>query len=442
MCGGKCTIDSKKKKKVDGDNCVIREETGLASRFPNTKSFKTELEKVFRQNDYREVSVLAFEIVNIYKIDRYLGEEYGNYVRNIFENMAKEVFNDYQIYSIYYNEFSIIVPNLEIDKIKTLGEIFIEKFGKPILLNKMPIKIDVSCGIVTYPHHGKSAEEIFKKMGSALEQCKTDAKNIVFYDSKIDEEIKNDYKILRYIHDAIENKELEIKYHPKICISQNKVVGAEALLRCDKYRNISICEFIRISENVGYITDISKIVINLVIDQMEKWQRQGIEMIISINISPLDLLNDNLYEYLKERLSKSTVNPELLELEITERCIYKDEKKVSDLMWRLKNLGIRMAMDDFGIGYNSLKNIFEFPFDTIKIDKYFIDSVEKNTGEFVKGIINCAKIAGKGVIAEGVETREQVEILLDMGCDVIQGFYFSKPLNSSCFLKYLSEFNN
>ena len=212
-------------------------------------------------------------------------------------------------------------------------------------------------------------------------------------------------------------------------------------MRWDNHNNINITELIRISENVGYISDISKAVINIVINQMEEWQKEGMDIKVAINISPLDLLNDEFFNHLAEKLENSTVKPEFLELEITERNIYKDEEKVVDLLNRFKKLGLEIAMDDFGTGYNSLKYIFKFPFDIIKIDKYFIDAVEEyGTRILIKGIINTANQTGRTVVAEGVETRSQVEALRNLGCRIIQGYYFSKPLNPESFKKYYDEY--
>ena len=129
----------------------------------------------------------------------------------------------------------------------------------------------------------------------------------------------------------------------------------------DNNKNVNIAELIEISENVGYITDISKVVIDIVISQMEEWKKEGMDIKVSINISPLDLMNDTLYEHLAERFKKSTVKPEMLELELTERSTYNEEERVLSLLNRLKKLGLGITMDDFGTGFNSLKYIFKIP---------------------------------------------------------------------------------
>ena len=176
---------------------------------------------------------------------------------------------------------------------------------------------------------------------------------------------------------------------------------------------------------------------------MEEWHSDGIDINVSINISPLDLKNKELYEHLYDCLSNSHIDPERLELEITERSIYSEEKKVSDLLNRFHELGLKISMDDFGTGYNSLKNILEFPFDIIKIDKYLIDSVEEHkTRVLTQSIINAAKKMGRTVVAEGVENEVQVNILGELGCSIIQGYYYSKPLDPEAFKKYYYEYGN
>lgn len=411
------------------------------NRSPNAVKFNKDLSKKIIGNSNKEISVLVFEIENINEIHRYLGYKTGNKASMFIEEMTKVFFDGYGVYSIFCNEISIILPDINEKEAYDLGKEFMAKFKKPVRINDSSMKVNMLCGIVNYPNHGSTSDEIFQNMGRTLTQSRIDHRTISIYDNGITEKLKNDYDIMNCIHDAIENNELRIEYHPKIDITENRIVGAEALLRWDNQSNINIIELIRVSENVGYITDISKAVVNIVINQMEEWQKKGLDIKVAINISPLDLLNDVFYDHLVERFKTSTVKPEMLELEITERNIYKDEERVVDLLNRIKNIGLEIAMDDFGTGYNSLKYISKFPFDIIKIDKYFIDNVEEyGTRVLIEGIINTANKTGRTVIAEGVETNEQVEILRNLGCDIIQGYYFSKPLKPESFEKYYDEY--
>ncbi|SHJ34454.1 EAL domain, c-di-GMP-specific phosphodiesterase class I (or its enzymatically inactive variant) [Dethiosulfatibacter aminovorans DSM 17477] len=415
----------------------------LQKRSPNVVKFKYDLSRSIARNPSRKFSVLALEIENINEIHRYLGCKAGNEAINFIKKRARTFFKGCEVYSIFYNEISIVIPCIDEYEACSQGVRFMENYAKPVRINNRSIKINMFCGIVNYPNHGKTSKEIFQKMGRTLTQSKIDHRTVSIYDSKITSKIKNDYCILNNIREAVEKNELRLVYHPKIDIVKNRIVGAEALLRWDNHKNINIAEMIEVSENVGYITDISKAVIDIVIKQMEEWKKEGMEIKVAINISPLDLMNDVLYDHLVERFKKSTVKPEMLELEITERNTYREEDKVLDMLNKLKKLGLGITMDDFGTGFNSLKYILKFPIDTIKIDKYFIDTVEdNNTKNVIEGINNTARQTGMVVIAEGVETKSQIQALENIGCRIIQGYYFSKPLNPESFKEYYNEYGH
>jgi EAL domain-containing protein (putative c-di-GMP-specific phosphodiesterase class I)/GGDEF domain-containing protein len=420
---------------------VVLKITGFKSS--SEDRFHKDLSKHIEKNPQKEISVLVFEIENSNEIHRCLGNKDENEAARYVSEMAKDFFQGYMNYSIFYNEIAIGLSGVNVNDAYGLVEKFIEKFEKPVRLDNTTLMFNLHCGIVNYPNHGKTSHDIFNKMGRTLLKSRSNRRNISVYDSEIDARVKNDYKILNSIYKAIENEELRLVYHPKIDIVRNEVAGVEALLRWDNHSNINIAEFIRVSENVGYITDISKAVVSLALRQMEEWHSDGIDINVSINISPLDLKNEELYKHLSDCLANSDINPERLELEITERSIYIEEKKVSYLLNCFHELGLKISMDDFGTGYNSLKNILEFPFDIIKIDKYFIDSVEEyKTRAMVGSIISAAKKMGRTVVAEGVENEAQVNILRELGCSIIQGYYYSKPLDPEAFKKYYYEYGN
>ena len=188
-------------------------------------------------------------------------------------------------------------------------------------------------------------------------------------------------------------------------------------------------EFIKIAEDAGIINDITKWVIKNTIDQMDQWQAEGIKVNTAINISSKDLKNDSIIEYTINCMKTHQLGLDFLEFELTERTIVENEDRLCHFLDRLKEIGMKISLDDFGTGNNSLIHLAKLPIDYIKIDKVFIDHILNiQNRAIVEGIICLAHNLRMEVIAEGVETEEQMKLLKSMGCDYIQGYYFSKPL--------------
>ena len=231
-------------------------------------------------------------------------------------------------------------------------------------------------------------------------------------------------------------------YQPKINLKNNEVVSTEALLRIkfEGYKDISMEQLISMAEDVGFIGEITKWVINTSIKQIKEWQSSGITSKVSINLSSIDLNDDTIINYTTNCLATHGVNPSMLEFELTERSIIKDEQKVLSVLKKIKDAGIQISLDDYGSGHNSLGYLVNrlFPFDYIKIDKIFINNIaDEQNKVLIQGIIETAHVLGINVIAEGVETEEQVDVLKNIDCDIIQGYYFSRPLSPEDLIEYI-----
>ena len=219
--------------------------------------------------------------------------------------------------------------------------------------------------------------------------------------------------------------------------------GVEALLRWNDsaYGNIPISDVIKIAEDAEFISQITRWVIEHSILQLKKWQKEGIHTRIAINLSSRDLKDTAILDFTKERLEAYQINPEFLEFELTERTIIEDEATLFGVLTEIRKAGIRISLDDYGTGHNSLKYISKlfFHFDYIKIDKQFIDEIRSNI-ILVEAIIKAAHNFGIEVIAEGVELEEQHDIIKSIHCDYVQGYYFSKPLTPEKLTEFLAEF--
>jgi EAL domain-containing protein (putative c-di-GMP-specific phosphodiesterase class I) len=200
--------------------------------------------------------------------------------------------------------------------------------------------------------------------------------------------------------------------------------------------------FIPIAEEIGFIDNISKFVFSDAITRMEIWKSKGMNIKCSINTSVKELIHDDYTLWAQDLISSKNADRSDVELEITERAIAYNDKKLIDKMYYLKGLGYQISIDDFGTGYNSLMSVGEIPFDKLKIDKYFIDGIDNiEIAELIRLIIEYVHALGKTVIAEGVETEEQLTILKKLNCDEVQGYYYSKPLLPEEFEAFYMEFN-
>ncbi len=245
------------------------------------------------------------------------------------------------------------------------------------------------------------------------------------------------------LHGALARNEFQIHYQPLISIPERTIIGAEALLRWNNpvLGNISPDEFIPITEQTGHIVQIGQYVLTGALAMVAQWQKKSRqEFKIAINLSPRQFRDPNLLQHIEDTLQQSGVSGPSLELEITEGVLMSGDTYIDKILTCLKNLDIDIAMDDFGTGYSSLSYLRTYPFNTLKIDRSFINDMTEDPAdrELVNAIIAMAHVLGLKVVAEGVETEEQFAYLVERGCDLAQGYLFSKPVSSEEFSNLIS----
>jgi EAL domain-containing protein (putative c-di-GMP-specific phosphodiesterase class I) len=246
-------------------------------------------------------------------------------------------------------------------------------------------------------------------------------------------DIKDDYSLLSRIGDAAKNNEFTLYYQPKVSFATGRILGAEALIRWQHptLGLVSPMRFIPLAETYGYIKEVGEWVIDKACQQLSYWAMRGINIEnVSINISPIQFNDRKLKDYINEKIKLYNINPSYLELELTESMVMRNFELSLEIINALKATNILLSLDDFGIGYSSLSCISKLPFDILKIDRSFIMDIDKNiqNKKIINMIINLAKTLGLRVIAEGIETEIQYNMLKEMSCDEFQGYYFSKPL--------------
>lgn len=265
-----------------------------------------------------------------------------------------------------------------------------------------------------------------------------------FFSVEMDVGLHEKLEIENLLRQALENEELELHYQPKANLKSGEVVGVEALVRWHhpRYGLISPSRFIPIAEKCGLIANIGLWVLNEACRQTRQWLDEGLNPVrVAVNLSAGQCRSEEVPAQIKDALNRYRLEGSLIEVEITESMVMNDTESAISTFWELRQMGVHVAMDDFGTGYSSLSYLKRFPIECIKIDKSFIDDMEEdlNDREIVCAIIAMAHSLGLRVIAEGVENSVQLSLLFRSGCDEIQGYHFSKPLNAEALTSFLRE---
>lgn len=417
----------------------------ITTGYYNFNKFKIDLDNLINIDKFGSVSIILLKYENIEMIKRHVDFEtsLNSYIQ--LHKMAEEYFNMGTIYTILGNKIAVLLPGVKVEEARNLSEKFILNTKNPVYIHDLPISLVIKSGIVNYPDHETNVDKLIIMLDKALDQSSTSFNDIEIYNNEIEKEKERYYRDLVSMYHALKNNMFTLAFQPVIDIKKNQIICAEALLRWNdlNYSNMSVLELIKIAENAGFINEITRWLFNSVTEQLKIWKEKGIELTISMNISSMDLADESFIDYVKNYIQVNNLNPKYIEFELSERSIILDENVTSRQLRRLRNAGIKLSLDDYGTGYNSLKNLISFAgkFDNLKIDKMFIDRILKYEKLIlVDCIIKAAHRLGMKVIAEGVEIKEQLEILNNIDCDMVQGFYYSKPMTAEEMEKYILGF--
>jgi len=432
---------------LDWTNQLNKEaqDRNLSSPFyqlPNTTKLIFDIEDSIKSKKY--FKIMSIKLTNLDGIEKYVDNEL---ISDLVKGLAKQLEHRggrKVVYSYGKDELILLAyRDFAEDYEEKINEVLEHYFAYPISINGYEVRVSIKVGVYEYRGEDISSTEIYNKARIAHEQGDTKESGIYFYDINLEKRRREMHDITGALLESIRRDELFLMYQPKIDILNNKISGVEALVRWKRSGDILIGPniFIPIAEEIGFIKEISKFVFDHAITQMDEWKRKGINIKCAINVSAKEL-NDNDFTWGQETISSKNINRSDIEIEITERAIAYNDKQLIETMENLKEGGYKISIDDFGTGYNSLMSICEIPFDILKIDKYFIDRINRvDISELINHLLEYSHSFGKIVIAEGVETEEQVNILKKMKCDKVQGYFFSKPLLPKDFEGFYLKFN-
>ena len=391
-----------------------------------------------------EGAVLFIDLDDFKHINDGLGHQYGDVLlKSISSSLKKITGVSSNCYRMGGDEFIILVTNQNYGYFEQILEGVVDIFSKPWSLKGAEYYCTMSMGVVRFPSDGTTVEDIIRKADIALLEAKKCGKNRVeFYDANVAQTDVKRLDMEKYMRAASINpeEEFEVYYQPifDISIPGHPCTGAEALIRWNSANLgfISPMEFIPLAEYLGLITPIGSYVLEESCRRCKLWNDLGHPNYkINVNLSIIQLLQNDMMETLQDILERTGINPQNLTIEVTEGLAVNDMNYMKKILQNVKELGIRVALDDFGTGYSSLKHIHELPIDIIKVDRCFVEDVGKDefSEVFIKMVSELAKAIGVNVCVEGVEVEEQFAIMEKLKVNMVQGFYFDKPMKLKDF---------
>lgn len=310
-------------------------------------------------------------------------------------------------------------------------------------LQDLNLSVGAHVGVAIYPTHGRESEELMRRSDIAMHAAKETGAQINLYQTGTDESHLRRLGLLRDLKKALASNGFHMAYQPKAALLDSHYVGAEALIRWDhpELGSVNPEEFIALAESAGYINQITRWVFSETIKQLGAWHASGISVHLSVNISALDLLDSELPSHLADLLARYDVSPSYLCLELTESSIMKDEQQSLSMLNRLKSMGLRLSVDDFGTGFSSLSQLKRLPVDELKIDKSFVLNLGENDDDavIVRSTIELGHNMGLSIVAEGVESGASLGLLGQYGCDLIQGYFLGKPMPADALTKWVEQ---
>ena len=417
------------------------------TKLPNRRFFYEILERVVvRTKKHNKLAALLLLDLDRFKmINDTLGHSAGDIVLKITANrLKKSLKKSDTIARVGGDEFAIILEDVEnTQQIIIICQRIIEAISKNIEINNTSVLAGGSIGIVVIPVDDTEVEGLFMKSDAAMFHAKELGKGqFSFYSKEIQKKNKEFVIMENKLREALNHNEFSLFLQPKVLIENNKprIIGAEALIRLTPKEESIIFpdRFIKIAEDTGLIIPIGKWIIEDACKKIFLLKKQNINTNIAINVSVRQLENFDIVSILKHAIERNNISPWDLEIEITESAFSKNIEKVIEILIQIRNLGIKIGIDDFGTGYSSLSSLLKLPIDYLKIDKSFIDRLGEK--ELVSSIIAISKNLNLGIVAEGVETKNQIDLLSKYNSIVIQGYYFSKPLNFEDFIHFYKNF--
>ncbi|HYF84337.1 MAG TPA: EAL domain-containing protein [Clostridia bacterium] len=415
--------------------------TLLPNRMLFNASLDIELEKANLENS--KLAIMILDIDKFESINNTLGHTAGDkLLKSLAEKITSLVDHNHMVSHMGEDRFAVLFKSfVHKNDVIELANLVRDAVKQPWVIDEHRFYITACIGMAFYPEDGEHSDSLFKNAFSAMQKAKGRGRdNYQLYESSINARLLEQLNLDSSMHNALDNGEFSLHYQPQVDTKTKEVLGCEALIRWNhpELGMISPLKFIPVAEANGLIMNIGRWVLYTACMQNKLWQDSGCKPIyVSVNLSAVQLIQEGFIDVVSDVLKETGLSSEYLELEITESVAVKNPEYITGILEKLKSMGIRIALDDFGTGYSSLNYLKNFAISTLKIDRSFIIDINDNpkNAAIVSTILAMGHNLKLKVTAEGVETEEQYEALRDKGCDIIQGYYFSKPLPHNEFEK-------
>jgi len=418
--------------------------TGLANRYIFEQALRHALPLSARQNT--GLALVILDLDKFKDVNDTLGHAVGDeLLKEVAQRIKSQVRDGDILCRLGGDEFAILIHSLEdIELVRRFSQRVIQVLQKPICIEGHVISVSASMGIASFPDCASDPIQLMKCADVALYRAKDEGRNQAhLYSKALHEKIQCRIELENDLRGALSRDEFILYYQPQISMDNDQVTGVEALIRWIHPTRglIAPDNFIPIAEDLGLINNIGAWVLETSCKQFQHWRNTfnavDLNLSISVNLSALQLSQDELVDNIKKIMEKYDIPNQCLELELTESAVTKNIEVSTALLQELAKSGITLAMDDFGTGYSSLLQLKNYPFQVLKIDKTFIQSISdsEDGALYLKAINAFAKILGLEVVAEGVETKQQLDLCRKLQFDRIQGYYFSRPIPPNDFEK-------
>jgi len=416
----------------------------LLTDLPNRSLFSELLDKALEDAQRKEktLAVLVMDLDRFKEVNDTLGHHIGDQMLQQVALRLRDAFGWGEVIArLGGDEFAVCLLDVSEKDAVSHGQRLIQVLEQPIPLSDLDIQVGTSVGIALFPSHGRTASLLLQRADVAMYHAKRQRAGLAVYSQEIDPNSVRRLAMLGELRHAIDSDELMLQFQPKIDGRTRVCSGVEALVRWNHPQHglMLPAEFIGLAEETGLIRPLTRWVLDAALRQCVEWQNRGHRIPVAVNLSVRNLLDPKLADMVRARLKRWNVSPEFLELEITESDIMAEPERALRVLSSLDQMGIKLAVDDFGTGYSSLAYLKRLPVDEIKIDKSFVLGMtqDENDATIVDATIDLAHKLGLRVVAEGVEDLHTANLLGQLGCDFLQGYFISRPVSGDAFIEWL-----
>ncbi len=426
--------------------------TGL----PNRQSFIDRLKREIKRAKYigSKLAILFLDLDGFKSINDTMGHNTGDVIlqwaadrlqsstrSSDFVSRSNTTGSEIELARLGGDEFTVVIPNLtRAEDALVLAHRIRETMRRPFRLDSRDVVLTTSIGIALYPDDGEDVEALLKHADTAMYHAKTEGRdNCQFYSVTLTQEAEKRLNLENDLRNALKNNEFHLLYQPQFDVERSHFKSAEALIRWNhpKQGLVSPLDFIPLAEENGLIIPIGEWVLRTACSDAAHWLKNGGDLKVAVNLSPLQFKNPDLIKSVLSILTETGLPPHKLTLEVTEGALMEYSENTLATLRELRKNKIHIALDDFGTGYSSMNYLKRLPIDSIKVDQSFVSGLldDKDSLAIVRSIVTLSKNLGFHITAEGIETLNQAEILKFLGCETLQGFYFSKPLHKNDMLQ-------